>query len=75
MDILKAAIEKLEEKKSTDFEVLRLIKLIKICYYMAGTQNQTMGDAITNFLCIEECLAWLGMTVRQNALSYEDLQC
>jgi len=34
-----------------------------------------MGDSITNFLCIEEALAYLQVSVAQNLLCYEDLQC
>jgi hypothetical protein len=38
-----------------------LAKLLNLAYYFPATQNQINGDAMTNFLCIEEALAYLGL--------------
>jgi hypothetical protein len=34
-----------------------------------------MGDAFTNFLCIEQSLAYLNTTTKLNFKEYEDLYC
>lgn len=49
--------------------------MVSIAYSYAMTQNQVMGDAMTNFLCVEEALAYLGITIQDWLAYYTDLEC
>ncbi|KRW99776.1 Alpha-D-phosphohexomutase, alpha/beta/alpha I/II/III [Pseudocohnilembus persalinus] len=78
METLKSLLNIADTLKSQypdNQKVQQLAKLLNLAYYFPATQNQINGDAMTNFLCIEEALAYLGLSAEQWLNIYQDLHC
>ena len=70
--ILETYFHQRESYTGSNPAVKEFFRLATLAYAYSSTQNQVMGDAMTNFLCIEEALAYLQISAYDWLAYYTD---